>query len=84
MEDRTWMSYEHKFVDACASVASGDKFKKSLLVMKAELSWKGFLFMGRRQRQSSMSLQRKELSSTRKILLNPLFVLFGVREKNQY
>lgn len=51
MENRTWMSYEHKYIDACAPVASRDKFKKSLLAMKAELSWKASVHMGRRQQR---------------------------------
>lgn len=57
MDNRTWMSYEQKFIDVCAPVASGDKF---LLAMKAELSWRGSLSMGNMQRQSSLHESPKE------------------------
>lgn len=51
MEIRTLMPCEHKFIDACASLVSGDKIKKFLLRMKVQLSWNGSLLMGIRIKQ---------------------------------
>lgn len=77
------MPYEHKLIDVCAPLVSGDKIKKFLLGMEAELSWKCSLFMGKRTKQQQSPKKKEELSSTRKVLLNPLFACFGIRGKNE-